>query len=148
MPKPNQEFGYGGNIYNLTAVSDLSKLSKFTVQVDVTGYAYNMRGATMVLSCIVLLSYSILVGVHSAFVLTKRSSSNAWDSVSEVTALAMQSQPTEVLKNTCAGISSTKVFRNLVRVVRTGADKDHLELDFGDHLSGYGERLIEDDFYG
>lgn len=146
MPKPDQVFGHGGNIYNLSGIPDLSKLSKFTVHVDVNGYAYSMRGATVYLSCVVLISYCLLVGVHFAFVVIKNTSSNAWDSVSEVTALAMQSQPTEVLRNTSAGISTTKLFSHLVKVVRTGVDKDHLELDFGDH-PGYGERLVEDDFY-
>ena len=47
-------------MYNLSGVSDLSK---FTVQVDVTRYAYNMRGATIILSCMILLSYTISVGV-------------------------------------------------------------------------------------
>jgi hypothetical protein len=148
MPKSNQEFGYGGDIYNLSGTPDLSKLSKFTVQVEVNGYAYNIRGATMVLSCVVLLCYCFLAGVHSVFVLMKRSSSNSWDSVSEVTALAMQSQPTERLRNTCAGISTTRVFSNLVKVVRTGTDRDHLELDFGDRDPDFGEPLVEDDFYG
>jgi hypothetical protein len=147
MPSSNQEFGYGGDIYNLSGI-DTSKLSKFTVQVDVNGYAYNSRGATMILSCTILILYCLLASIHVTFVLVKRTNSNAWDSVSEVTALAMQSQPTEVLKNTCAGISTSRIFSNLVRVVRTGVDGDHLELDFGDHDPGYGEPLVEDDFYG
>jgi hypothetical protein len=52
MPKPNREFGYGGNMYNLSGVSDLSK----AVKIYSSG-AYNMRGAT-ILSCMVLLSYT------------------------------------------------------------------------------------------
>lgn len=148
MPKNYQEFGYGGNIYNTSDIPDLSKMSKFTVQVDVNGYAYNIKGATVVLSCVVLLCYCFLAVLHSVFVLIQRSSSNAWDSVSEVTALAMQSQPTEKLENTCAGISTTDVFSNLVKVVRTGGEKNHLELDFGDRGPLVGERVIEDDYYG
>ncbi len=145
MPKPNQEFGYGGDIYNLSGISDPSKLAKFTVQVEVNEYAYSSRGATMILSCLVLLSYCVLASIHSVFVLVTRRSSNAWDSVSEVTALAMQSQPTEALRNTSAGIHTTTVFSNLVKVVRTGPQKDHLELSFG-HDSG--EPPVEDEFYG
>lgn len=145
MPKPDQVFGHGGDIYNLSGIADIPKLSKFTVRVDVNGYAYSMRGATVYLSCAVLIVYCLLAGVHSLFVMIKASSSNAWDSVSEVTALAMQSQPTEVLKNTSAGISTTKLFSYLVKVVVTGIDKDHLELDFGDH--GPGKPLVEDEFY-
>jgi hypothetical protein len=68
--------------------------------------------------------------------------------VSEVIALAMQSQPTEMLRNTYAGISTTRVFSNLVKVVRTGTNRDHLELDFSDCDPGFGEPLVEDDFYG
>jgi hypothetical protein len=77
MPKSNQEFGYRGDIYNLSRTPDLLKLSKFTVQVEVNGYAYNIRGATMVLLCVVLLCYCFLAGVHSVFVLMKRLSSNS-----------------------------------------------------------------------
>ena len=39
----------------------------------------------------------------------KGSSSNSGGGVSEVTALAMESQPTEVLKNICAGIFSNRL---------------------------------------
>ena len=148
MPKADQVFGYGGDIINLSGIPDPSKLSNFTVHVDINGYAYNMRGATTVLSCAVLILYCLLAGVHIVFVLIKRSNSNAWESVAEVTALAMQSQPTEVLKNTCAGIYTTSVFSNLVKVVRRGSHLDHLELDFGDHGTGYGDPLVENDFYG
>lgn len=66
--------------------------------------------------------------------------------MSEVTALAMQGQPTAILKNTFAGISTTRIFSNLVKVVRTGPKKDHLELDFGERGAGYGDRLIENEF--
>jgi hypothetical protein len=57
----------------------------------------------------------------------------------------MQSRPTEVLKNTCAGISTTAVFSRLVRVVKIGEAGDHLELDFGPN---YEKHLVEDEFYG
>jgi len=50
-------------------ICQVSDLSKFTVQVDVTRYAYNMRGATMILSCMILLSYTISVGAPSMFIL-------------------------------------------------------------------------------
>ena len=80
------------------------KLSIFTVQVNVTGYAYNMRGAPIILSCMVLLSYTISVGVPSVFIHMKGLSSNSGDGMSEVTALAIESQPMEALKNMCGGL--------------------------------------------
>jgi hypothetical protein len=64
--KANQEFGYGGNMYNLSGVSDLSKAVKI-YKVDVTGYAYNMRDAT-ILSCMVLLSCTTeLIALYDTF---------------------------------------------------------------------------------
>ena len=62
----------------------------------------------MIISCIVLLSYTISVGVPSAFILMKGPSSNSRDGVSEVITLAIEGQPTEALKNICAGISSNR----------------------------------------
>ena len=69
MPKPRDEFGSGGDIFNLSGISDTSKLAKFTVHVEVNGYAYSSQSPTMILLCIVLLAYCVLAGVHSAFVL-------------------------------------------------------------------------------
>lgn len=88
MPNSNQEFGYGGDIYNLFGI-DSFNLSKFTAQVDANGYAYNSRGATMILSCTVPGLYCLLAGIHIISVLIKGTNSNAWDSMSAVTALAM-----------------------------------------------------------
>ena len=69
------------------------------------------------------------------------SSSTAWDSISEVTALAMNSTPTKDLQNTCGSISEMRTFKTPVRVVvrkNQGQDEgEHLELVFGDHASGH-----------
>jgi hypothetical protein len=59
----------------------------------------------------------------------------------------VQSQPTKALKNTCVGISTTEVFGNLVRVLKTGKG-DHLQLDFGDREESVREWLVKDEFYG
>lgn len=61
-------------------------------------------------------------------------SSTCWDSIGEVTALAMNSTPTVLLKNTCAGIMELNIFKLPVRVLamRDGdGDGEHLELVFG-----------------
>ena len=148
MPRSSQEFGYGRNIYNLSGLPDASKLSRFTVHVDVTGYAYGMRGVTVFLSCAVLLTYCFLATLHTFFVLKTKIVSNAWDTVSEVTALAMQSRPTDVLKNTSAGISSTVIFKNFVKVVEAREGGNGLELDFGDQDHTYGKPLEKGRYYG
>ena len=61
-------------------------------------------------------------------------SSTCWDSIAEVTALAMNSTPTTALRNTCAGITELYVFQLPVRVLAQRdeeGDGEHLELVFG-----------------
>jgi len=57
MPKPTKNLATEAICIICQGFLTCQKLSKFTVQVDVTGYAYNMRDAT-ILSCMVLLSYT------------------------------------------------------------------------------------------
>ena len=61
-------------------------------------------------------------------------SSTCWDSIAEVTALAMNSTPTAALRNTCAGITELHIFRLPVRVLVSKdqeGEGEHLELVFG-----------------
>lgn len=61
-------------------------------------------------------------------------SSTCWDSIAEVTALAMNSTPTAALRNTCAGITELHIFQLPVRVLAKRDDEgdgEHLELAFG-----------------
>ena len=55
--------------------------------------------------------------------------------MAEVAALAMNSRPTAVLRNTCAGISELHIFKSPVRVLAVRDEEgegEHLELVFGD----------------
>lgn len=57
-----------------------------------------------------------------------------WDSISEVTALAMNSTPTAALCNTCTGITGLQIFKLPVRILikKDGeGEGEHLELVFG-----------------
>ncbi|KAL8680749.1 MAG: hypothetical protein Q9186_003096 [Xanthomendoza sp. 1 TL-2023] len=61
-------------------------------------------------------------------------SSACWDSIGEVMALAMNSTPTTLLRNTCAGIMELDVFKIPVRVLAfrdVDGEVEHLELVFG-----------------
>ena len=62
-------------------------------------------------------------------------SSTCWDSMAEVTALAMNSTPTAALRNTCAGITELKIFKLPIRILVKNdveGEGEHLELSFGD----------------
>ncbi|KAL9026399.1 MAG: hypothetical protein Q9180_007491, partial [Flavoplaca navasiana] len=61
-------------------------------------------------------------------------SSNCWDTIAEVTALAMNSSPTAALRNTCAGITELHIFKLPVRILVSKDEEgegEHLELVFG-----------------
>lgn len=61
-------------------------------------------------------------------------SSNCWDTIAEVTALAVNSTPTVALRNTCAGITELHIFKIPVRVLMLKDEEgegEHLELVFG-----------------
>jgi hypothetical protein len=140
MPS-NSEFGYGSEIYNLPSSADLSKMTRFRIQIDINGYAYYWRDTTVILSCVVLGIYCLIALSHIIFALITGLSSQSWDTVSEIVALAMQSQPTERLKGTSAGIVTTSIFENFVRIGKTGESGDHLELIFEDDQS-HGVNIV------
>ncbi|KAL8842272.1 MAG: hypothetical protein Q9170_000598 [Blastenia crenularia] len=61
-------------------------------------------------------------------------SSNCWDTIAEVMALAINSTPTAALRNTCAGITELHIFKLPVRILVSKdeeGDGEHLELVFG-----------------
>ncbi|KAL8636072.1 MAG: hypothetical protein Q9228_006493, partial [Teloschistes exilis] len=62
-------------------------------------------------------------------------SSNCWDTIAEVTAIAVNSRPTSALRNTCAGISEFHIFKLPVHILVSRDDEgegEHLELVFGE----------------
>jgi len=94
---------------------------------------------------VVLLFYCIVAVLHIIYSVWAGLSSQSWDTVAEVVALAMQSQPTEKLKNTSAGISSTAIFKHNIKVRKTGEDGKRLEMLFDD--DGGAGCIVPDDFY-
>lgn len=77
-----------------------------------------------------MLAYCALVLGHIIYSTISGVSSTAWDSTAELVALAMNSSPTEVLQNTCAGIIGSTALKTPVRVLAT--TQGHLELVFGE----------------
>ena len=109
---------------------------KFRVYSTIEGFAYNTRGAIPKLAICVLLTYCIFALAHVLYAGISGISSTCWDSIGEVTALAVNSTPTALLRNTCAGIMELSIFKTPVRVLafrdNDNSDGEHLELVFGD----------------
>ncbi|KAK0103420.1 hypothetical protein ONS95_005444 [Cadophora gregata] len=120
-------YGSGSSAFNFTPTGDDDSL-KLTMKAVVNGYGYGISIAVVV-SIIVLLTYSgIALASVTYTVMFSHITSGAWDSVTELVALAINSDPSAGLKNTGAGISCS---RTLERVVKVCARGDQLQLVFG-----------------
>lgn len=133
---------------------------RLLVESGLQSYAYNTTGTAPKIAIAFLLTYCLFALSHvlyasfSGTVYAPRSpalrglellflditnsfagiSSTSWDSIAEVTALAMNSTPTVALRNTCAGITKFHIFKLPVRILTMKDDEgdgEHLELVFG-----------------
>ena len=109
---------------------------KLRVYSNFEGFAYNTHGATPKVAICFLLAYCIFALSHIVYAGITGISSTCWDSIGEVTALAVNSTPSALLRNTCAGITELSIFKIPVRVLAfhdgESSDGEHLELVFGE----------------
>ena len=109
---------------------------KLCVSSTFEGYAYNTRGATPKVAICFLLAYYIVAVIHILYAGITGISSTYWDSIGKVTALAVNSTPTALLRNICAGITELDIFNIPVRFLAMRDDEqgdgEHLELVFGE----------------
>jgi hypothetical protein len=122
--------------------------AKLEVNTQVVGLAYATRGLPIKLAIVILAMYIAVAFVHFIYTCVSGFSSTSWHSISEVTALAVNSPPTEELQGTCAGIEKIGIFRIPVRILAARGNagvaeteavpqdvpkkEEHLELVFGD----------------
>lgn len=102
---------------------------KLTYKASVVGYAWNMDGTAIKIAVPILLIYCIYAISYIAYTIVTGHSSRAWDTIASLTALAFNSQPSKVLKNTSVRISETDTFRNLVSVQEVESER-RLEMVF------------------
>ena len=99
-------------------------------------FAYTTNGATSKVAICFLLTYCVFALAHIFYAGITGISSTCWDSIGEVTALAVNSTPSTLLRNTCAGITELNIFKTPVRVLvfrdNENSDGEHLEMVFGD----------------
>ena len=109
---------------------------KLRVFTTFEGFAYNTSGATPKVAICFLLAYCVFALTHILYAGITGISSTCWDSIGEVTALAVNSTPSALLRNTCAGITELSIFKIPVRVLAVrdneSSDGEHLELVFGE----------------
>ncbi len=109
--------GVGGNAFNISSAEKASS-SKFTMNVVASGYAYSAKGNAAKFSIAALLVYSAIALSHWLYTtIRSRESSNSWDSISELIALAMNSDRSQAFENTGAGIESSEIYKKPVRII-------------------------------
>lgn len=111
------KMGYGGNAFN---ISDPEKTAstKLTMRAGAFGWAFNRRGSAAKFAMIALLLYVLIAFGHLLYtIIWTRESSSSWDSISELVALAIRSDPPRALENTGAGIETDGTFEQPTRVI-------------------------------
>ncbi|KAL9591419.1 MAG: hypothetical protein Q9179_007742 [Wetmoreana sp. 5 TL-2023] len=141
-----------GNVFEV----DPSKSQDWvTFRIDSTlqGYGYNTYSVPPRIAIAILTAYCLLVVGHTFYSGITGISANCWDTIAEVTALAVNSTPTAALRNTCAGITEMHIFKLPVRVLVSKDEEgegEHLELVFGqvDNEKTEERRIRENRTYG
>ena len=130
---------------------------RLKVYSTLLGYAYNASGAGSKVAIVFLLAYCTLAIAHLCYAsITGKLylpdpysllggppelkpfqgiSSNCWDSIGEVAALAMNSAPTVLLRNTSSGITEASIFGLPARILAKPdieGEGEHLELVLGE----------------
>jgi hypothetical protein len=96
------------------------------------GYGWGVGGQggdfTIIFAAAILLLHVLVALIHIVVVIYGGWRSSAWGNLEELLALAINSAPTHSLQNTCAGISKSETWSQVVRVRET--TKGHLEFVF------------------
>jgi len=111
------------------------RVFRILIRTSVHGYAYSSGGPTQLAAIAVLIVYCLLAVFHIVNSLRSGLTSEAWDTAPELTILALNSEKSDAMYNTGAGIQSIRTMEQRV-VVRS--KNDCLELITG-NASGSGE---------
>lgn len=128
------------------------------------GRGYGPNVLTIQISLAILTLYTIFALTHCLYSAWSGIHSSAWDTVSDVVALAVNSRLAPELQNTCAGVRKMHTFANPVRVAAT-RDKDkgdssdtesmrseispqHVELVFPSVGASAASRVLVNTMYG
>ena len=135
IPKGGK-MGRGGNAFNVSSAVARSS-TEFRMEALVNGYAYSSTGVVQKAQLAIFAIYVATVLAHILWSLLTGLSSGSWGSAAEITALAWNSSPSESMANTGAGIDTTKVFKNNVKVLQMEASESkNLVLVVQDEVRG------------
>jgi len=132
LPQRSKMMGPGGSVFDISD-SERATSTEFTMTATVNGYAYSADGKAQKAAIVALLLYVVLALSHLAYSMWTGNSSSSWDSVADMTALAMNSRSSQRLQNTGAGIETPAVYKSRVRI---RDDEVKVNVAFDDTFSG------------
>ncbi|KAK1149709.1 hypothetical protein N8T08_005262 [Aspergillus melleus] len=97
------------NVFSVDANKE-HEYTMFKKDTFAVGYSFRIRGMPSILAIIVLLAYCALALGYTIYTIIIGVSADSWSSAMEIAALAMNSPPSETLKNTGAGITGMGVY--------------------------------------
>jgi hypothetical protein len=135
-------FGGGGSAFNYTYQPG-DQATMFEATVSVNGYGYGVTTAT-VLATVVLSIYTLIAMTYVTYsICFAKTTSNSWESITDLVALGLNSRPPSTLKNTGAGIATLGSLKEKVSI---GVNDDRLQMVF--EKDGNGQNVINDEPYG
>ncbi|KAI0870475.1 hypothetical protein GGS24DRAFT_504748 [Hypoxylon argillaceum] len=108
-----------------TAGPDFTKIN---VDIRRPGVGYAIHVAPEILSAVVLCLYCALALGYTGWSIWTGLSSNSWDSVAELVALALNSRRPEHMEHTSAGIETLDIFREPIQILEN--NQESIELAF------------------
>lgn len=145
MNLPNQY-----NVYvltNDTTWTDPSSLAQLRLISLAPGYGYNLSPTAVKLSLAVLLLYLTVTTTYLFYSLSTGYTANSWDSIAELTALALNSERPKAMVNTSVGINTLETYRRPVNI-RVN-EEDSLELVFdgsNQDMKGYTRVAVNEKY--
>jgi hypothetical protein len=130
---PTTPIGFGGDAYDIDNQT-AQAATLLTMQASCNGYAYSARGLSQKAFIVVLSVYCLLTLWHFFRHNIKNGwTSGAWDTVPELTALALNSERSRAMDKTGAGIYS---FATMEETVMVRTKEDRVEMVFRDTSAG------------
>lgn len=93
------------------------KAFNISISYHKRGYTYNSDGVFIKIAIVALLAYASIALTFVLYTSFRGVSSSAWDSIAELTALAINSPPSSQLADTCGGITSLNTYKSMARVI-------------------------------
>ncbi|TGO47997.1 hypothetical protein BOTNAR_0498g00040 [Botryotinia narcissicola] len=125
---------------------DQDKYTYITVNRFRYGYSYSLRGITRWLALSILLLHIFLALAHTVIITHMGWTSKILKSLCEILVLAINSSPSMVLDNTCAGIDRLDTYKQIIKVRETSFE--HLGLVMNGDEDKHTEKVVIDKEYG